>query len=93
MDGKKNFNCAPRPPAKTNSSYYQGNYETPVENYEAPVTYGPKPQPEWQKPDQQYSQPPYVAPTNQDTRYHYPSATKPPVSTFFVIIFFNYLLD
>lgn len=56
-----------------------GNYEPLEENYEAPVTYGPKPQPEWQKPDQQYSKPPYVAPTNPEPKYHYPSGTKPPL--------------
>ena len=72
-------------------SNYQGNYEPPEENYEAPVTYGPKPQPEWQKPDQQYSKPPYVAPTNPEPKYHYPSGTKPPVSIrfLFVLYFFK----
>ena len=73
---------------KTISSNYQGNYEPPEENYEAPVTYGPKPQPEWQKPDQQYSKPPYVAPTNPEPKYHYPSGTKPPVSIRFLFVLY-----
>ena len=55
-------------------------YEEPIYEAQPVATYHPT-----SYPDQygdQYSQPPYVAPSNQVPQYHYPSASKPPVSFF-----------